>query len=55
MEFKILKSCLICGEHFDSDYKMSKHMSKFHYGFDSVMNPLLKQKCQCGNDTTEIK
>ncbi|MEM3094290.1 MAG: hypothetical protein QXX64_01500 [Nitrososphaera sp.] len=29
-EFRILQNCSICGEGFDSDYKLLKHMSKFH-------------------------
>gem|GEM_PF-1800254 len=29
-EFRILQNCSICGEGFDSDYKLLKHMSKDH-------------------------
>ncbi|HEX7031511.1 MAG TPA: hypothetical protein VF172_00780 [Nitrososphaera sp.] len=29
-EFRILQNCSICGEGFDSDYKLMKHMSKAH-------------------------
>jgi hypothetical protein len=29
-EFRILQNCSICGEGFDSDYKLLKHKSKAH-------------------------
>jgi hypothetical protein len=29
-EFRILQNCSICGEGFDSDYKLLKHMGKEH-------------------------
>jgi hypothetical protein len=29
-EFRILQNCSICGEGFDSEYKLIKHMSKVH-------------------------
>ena len=29
-KFKILLNCNICKEVFDSEYKLMKHMSKFH-------------------------
>jgi hypothetical protein len=29
-EFRILQNCSICGEAFDSDYKLLKHMSMNH-------------------------
>lgn len=29
-EFRVLLSCTVCGETFDSDYKLTKHMSKSH-------------------------
>ena len=29
-EFRVLQNCSICGEGFDSEYKLLKHMSKIH-------------------------
>jgi len=29
-EFRILQNCSICGEGFDSEYKLLKHKSKVH-------------------------
>ena len=29
-EFRILQNCSICGEGFDSDYKLLKHKNKAH-------------------------
>jgi hypothetical protein len=29
-EFRILQTCSICGEGFDSEYKLTKHMSNTH-------------------------
>lgn len=29
-EFRVLLTCNVCGETFDSDYKLTKHMSKSH-------------------------
>lgn len=29
-EFRVLLSCTVCGDTFDSDYKLMKHMSKSH-------------------------
>ena len=29
-EFRILQNCSICGEGFDSEYKLLKHKSKAH-------------------------
>ncbi|HVX03249.1 MAG TPA: hypothetical protein VHA09_08855 [Nitrososphaera sp.] len=29
-EFRVLVTCAVCGETFDSDYKLTKHMSNNH-------------------------
>lgn len=29
-EFHVLATCAVCGETFDTDYKLTKHVSKSH-------------------------
>jgi hypothetical protein len=52
-KFKILLNCNICKEVFDSEYKLMKHMSKFHLpsffpNSDIYNNNNNPHHCNCG-------
>lgn len=52
MNFNILKTCSICNMTFDTDYKLLKHMSKIHHGFNSLGDVTTMEKdhqCNCGS------
>lgn len=35
-EFRIMQTCSVCGEGFDSDYKLTKHLSSAHKATDKA-------------------
>ena len=55
-KFKILLNCNICKEVFDSEYKLMKHMSKFHLSsffpnsdiYNNNNNNNNPHHCNCG-------
>lgn len=56
-EFRVLLTCNVCGETFDSDYKLTKHMSKSHpqsferagwMGGDGSSSGEGEHSCSCG-------
>ena len=51
-KFKILLNCNICKEVFDSEYKLMKHMSKFHlssfFPNSDIYNNNNNYHCNCG-------
>jgi len=49
-EFRILQNCSICGEGFDSDYKLLKHMSKSHPQAEKsgLIGGEDEDSCSCG-------
>ena len=50
-EFRILQNCTICGEGFDSDYKLMKHMSTVHPQPEKAgwMGSDSEDSCSCGS------
>lgn len=51
-EFRVLQNCSICGEGFDSDYKLLKHMGKAHPqqpGRDGGWVGGGEDSCSCGS------
>lgn len=52
-EFRVLLTCTVCGENFDSDYKLMKHVSKSH---QPDVKPIWNEgehNCSCGNHLHE--
>jgi hypothetical protein len=50
-EFRVLLTCNVCGETFDSDYTLTKHMSKSHpQSFEKKgwMGADGEHSCSCG-------
>ncbi|HXV46616.1 MAG TPA: hypothetical protein VD736_08085 [Nitrososphaera sp.] len=48
-EFRILQNCSICGEGFDSEYKLLKHMSKVHPQPKAGWVGGKQDSCSCGH------
>lgn len=46
-EFRVLLTCNVCGETFDSDYKLMKHTSKSHPPADRAGSEG-EHNCSCG-------
>jgi hypothetical protein len=49
-EFRVLVTCNVCGETFDSDYKLTKHVSKSHPRPEKSgwMGSEDEHNCSCG-------
>ncbi|MEO9295310.1 MAG: hypothetical protein ABI347_06895 [Nitrososphaera sp.] len=49
-EFRVLLTCHVCGETFDSDYKLMKHTSKSHPQADRAgwTGSEGEHNCSCG-------
>lgn len=49
-EFRVLLTCNVCGETFDSDYKLTKHVSKSHPQPERIgwMGGEDEHSCSCG-------
>ena len=45
-EFRVLLTCAVCGETFDSDYRLTKHVSKSH---PAVGRAGGEHSCSCGD------
>jgi C2H2-type zinc finger protein len=55
-EFRILQNCSICGEGFDSEYKLMKHLSKSHpQPIKAGWMGGEEDSCSCGSDHTQHK
>ena len=54
--FNIFQNCHICGQSFESDYKLAKHMSKLHYSYnnDNGLNSNIQNSCSCGDSSNNI-
>jgi hypothetical protein len=49
-EFRILQNCSVCGEGFDSDYKLLKHMSMSHPAAEKSGWTGEGDSCSCGGE-----
>lgn len=49
-EFRVLLTCAVCGETFDSDYRLTKHVSKSHPAPDRAgwAGGEEEHSCSCG-------
>lgn len=51
--FKIFQNCHVCGQSFESDYKLIKHLSRFHYSYNNYeINPNIHSSCSCGHSNS---
>ncbi|HKX81376.1 MAG TPA: hypothetical protein VJL54_03900 [Nitrososphaera sp.] len=54
-EFRILQNCSVCGEGFDSDYKLAKHMSSIHPPPERVGRTDGEDSCSCGGSHSHVQ
>lgn len=52
-EFRVLLTCNVCGETFDSDYKLMKHVSKSHPPDVKPQWVEGEHSCSCGSHLHE--
>lgn len=52
-EFRVLLTCNVCGETFDSDYKLMKHVSKSHPPDVKPQWAEGEHSCSCGSHLHE--
>jgi hypothetical protein len=51
-EFRVLVTCAVCGETFDSDYKLAKHTGKSHPTDKRAGWVGEEDSCGCGHTHT---
>lgn len=52
-EFRVLLTCNVCGETFDSEYKLTKHVSKSHPPDVKPEWAEGEHNCSCGSHLHE--